>query len=229
MSNLIVYIFIAVIVIFVVHTLFNSIYNKEEYDDIESIPIELSNNDYNMIDYEEPIKTHKIDKNNECPLIINNDETDAYLTTQLAGDMEQCDRPVKSRKQFNKDFFNFRDLTQNNSNWGPDPVDNIQQLYLSGNTDEARSHPGMKIKDIFDEATKGHSLYDRHCVRLPKFDNINFDGYYMSYGQHPMHQTRDNWTYPKEKIINGGEINNGLYGDDPSFSNNMPYDIIKNA
>ena len=61
----------------------------------------------------------------------------------------------------------------------------------------------MKIKDVYDEAVNGPNLYERRCVRLPQFDNVNFDGYHMSYGQHPMHLTRDKWFFNEPRYQGG--------------------------
>ncbi len=231
-NNLINYILFAVIIAFLVHILFKNANSGENYEPVQvplemeerlqSAPIKRKRTDWRFVDYDEPSQMCALDKESRCPLPKNEEDTNIYLTKFLLGEREECPKPAKPIKQFHKDFFNFRDLTQVNTSIRMDAVDKIQQLYLQGNTSEARRYPNMKIKDIFDEVTKAPSLYHRQCVRLPKFENINYDGYYMSYGQHPMDLTRDNWRYSREKVINGAEISNGMYGNDPDANMNMP-------
>lgn len=119
----------------------------------------------------------------------------------------------KSTKEFSDDFFGFRDSTYMNSSLRFDPVDKIQDLYLNGNMEHAREFPeNIKIKDLFDCATSGLSLYKKPNVRLPTFDNLNPVDQYVVSGTPGLHGTRDQWNYPNEKIMNGGEIENGVYG-----------------
>lgn len=133
----------------------------------------------------------------------------------------------KSTKEFSDDFFGFRDRTQINSSMRFDAVDKIQDLYLSGNLEHARGFPeNVKIKDLFDCATSGPSIYKRSCVRLPEFDNMNPVGNYVTTGTPGTSLTRDVWQYPNEKIMNGGEIDNGVYGNDAYASTNFP--VVRN-
>jgi hypothetical protein len=249
-NNIINCIFIAVAVVFVVHCLFKKI-RTENMTDLNNVKKSVTFTDnsensgdldkniseselqtktklktrcpsFKFKDYDEPQIYSPVPKST-CPLPQNEKETGEYLTQFLLGRRPVCPTPIKSKKEFNNDFFNFRDLTHNNSSQRYDSVDKIQQMYLQGNLDEAHRNPNMKIKDLFDETTKGPNKYTRSCVRLPQFDNINNDGYQMSYGTHPMHLTRDNWTYSNEKTMNGAQMNNGLYGHDLSIGNNMPY------
>lgn len=157
-------------------------------------------------------------KSHYCPLATNEADDEFYLKKFVLGTQEECGKPPQTAKEFHKDFFNFRDNTNWNSSMREDAVDKVSKLYLDGNRSEARRYPNMKIKDLFNEATKGPNLYERQCVRLPSFDNINPDGYYTSYGTPGTHLTRDNWTYNNEKIMNGGEIENNLFAND-KYSN----------
>lgn len=196
--------------------------------------------------YKPSAKSEAVQNNDdisENPLPYNEDASMKYLTNTLLGQTEDvssskkaigcpefplagCPKPAKSQKQFHKDFFAFRDMTQNNSSIRYDPVDKIQELYLDGNLSDARRYPNMKIKDIFDNATAGPSLYTRQCVRLPQFDNVNSAGYQMSYGQHPMNLSGVHWEYPNEKVINGAAIKPGLYGADPYASTSLPVKML---
>lgn len=119
----------------------------------------------------------------------------------------------KSTKEFSDDFFGFRDSTLMNSSLRFDPVDKIQDLYLNNSMEHAGKFPeNIKIKDLFDCATSGPSLYKKPTVRLPSFDNLNPIDQYIVPGTPGLHGTRDQWNYPNEKIMNGGEIENGIYG-----------------
>ena len=181
-----------------------------------------------------------------CPVIQNELDNKVYLDKFLLNEYEKCPDTIaatiqpknrESADEFHKNFFNFRDKTLNSSSFRVDPVDKITQLYLQGNISGARRYPGMKISDLFDSITAGPKLYERQCVRLPhtqsdgsqtsrlrqrKFDNVNYDGYYMNYGSPGLSLTRDEWTYDKEKIMNGGEIVDNLYPNDLEYNNKLP-------
>ncbi len=155
-----------------------------------------------------------------CPVEKNLEDNDFYVQKILLGNNEVCPEKTQSKKDFHKDFFSFRDSVYNISTWRNDPVDKITSLYLDGNRSQARRYPNMKIKDLFDNLTSGPNLYERQCVRLPKYDNINPNGYRFSYGNPGMQSVRDNWEYPNEKIMNGGEIVNNIYGHEDYNQNN---------
>jgi len=169
------------------------------------------------------------------PFKANAAASEAYVTKLLGapnlgatvGSTKKCKTPVKSRKDFHKDFFNFRDTTNKVSTHKFDAVDKIQQLYLQGNLGEAHGTQGKRIKDIFDEAVAGPNLYTKPCVRLPDFDNVNFDGYKAEPGVHGMSLTAPNWVYPNESVNNGGEIDIGLVASDPAGGNSMPVSMGK--
>jgi hypothetical protein len=233
------YILIAVAVVILVHLFFkNNIidYNPEQkattnvenYDTLggcQPYKRELSLCNRPKRKYVDPRKdlcNMELSKNNDI-------DKNTYLTKLMVGQRDEYVAPVKSIKQFNKEFFDFRNMTETNTSIKEDAVDRIHQLYLQGNLSEARNRPGMKIKDIYDESVNGPNLYEKRCVRLPQFDNINYDGYQMSYGQHPMHLTRDKWTYPKEKIMNGGAIKPYLYGYDLEANSYMPISLFESA
>lgn len=164
-----------------------------------------------------------------CPTLQKNEEdTDLYiqkyaLSNEPVHSIEPSD-PPKHIQQFHDDFFAFRDTyTNENSSMRYDPVDKIQDLYLSGNMDEARGYPNKKIKDLFDYTTLGPNLYGRGCVRVPYFDNINPEGWKYSYGSPGTQLVADEYDYTPEKVMNGGEIRGGLAGMDPASSNFMNY------
>lgn len=158
-----------------------------------------------------------------CPVKENDKFAKKYITKYLFDSGIHCPNkvpPVISKKQFHNDFFNFRDKTYNSSSFREDPVDKIKRLYLDGNRDIARRYPNMKIMDLFDEITRGPKLYERQCVRLPYFDNVNHDGYYVNSGSSGLRLTRNNWNYENEKVMNGGSINGHYYPHDLHASTN---------
>lgn len=142
-----------------------------------------------------------------CPIKITNlDKVDNNTNTCVT-------EIIQTPNEFQEDFYNFRDKTQNNSSMRYDPVDKVSSLYLSGNLSDARGYgENVKIKDLFDNATKAPvNLYSRSCVRIPKFDNVNPDGYYLNEGTPGLHLTRDEWTYDNENILNGGSMDGNIY------------------
>ena len=164
-----------------------------------------------------------------CDVIKENDlKTEYYVEKRLSGkDYERCPQDVKSIKQFNKDFFNFRDkYTYENSSMRPDAVDKVINLQLSGSLSKARGTSGRKITDIYDEVTGcGPNLYERTCVRAPYFDNTMHDGYlgFDSNMINGMHLIRDTWKYANENSMNGGELDKNLYGQDLEQLQQFPY------
>ena len=79
-----------------------------------------------------------------------------------------CKKPVKSIKQFHKDFFEFRDRhTIDNTSIRYDPVDKMTDIKLYGGRDrmDGEKSPlfgsGVKIKDIYDNAVSGHPVYNK--------------------------------------------------------------------
>lgn len=134
--------------------------------------------------------------------------------------------PTMSRKEFNKNFFNFRDKkTLYSSSMHYDPVDKITDLYLSGNEDLIRNNKtnNIKIKDLFDDLTKAPNLYTRQCVRAPQFDNVNYDNYHMNTGTTGMVTTRTDWEYANENTMNGGKITNTIHPNDLETTTQMKY------
>ena len=72
---------------------------------------------------------------------------------------------IDAIKQFNKDFFNFRDkYTYENSSMRPDAVDKVINLQLSGSLSKARGTSGRKITDIYDEVTGSIDYVDMSNV-----------------------------------------------------------------
>lgn len=159
-----------------------------------------------------------------CDIIRENDlKTDYYIEKTLSGnDYERCPEETKSIKQFNKDFFKFRDFTMDNSSIRLDAVDKVINLQLSGSLSQARNTSGKKIKDIYDEVTRcGPNLYEKTCVRVPQFDNTMHDGYVPN-NITGMHNVRDQWQYQNENSLNGGEVAKNLYGYDPNYLGQFP-------
>ncbi len=71
-------------------------------------------------------------------------------------DPNWCDKPIQSHKDFQRDFFGFRDSKTNwNTSIEYDPVDAINNSVLFNEYD------GVKIKDIYDNMTYGTTVYPR--------------------------------------------------------------------
>jgi len=139
----------------------------------------------------------------------------------------ECCKPIQSIQDFNKDFFDFRDYTYNNSSMKLDSVDKITDLYLDSGLNYSKKYPNEKIKDVFDDLTNnGVNLYQQKCVRLPYYDNTIQDGYNTSFID-GTHLTRDNWIYKNENQLNGGLIDKNLNSYDPDYKNYFPLNKIK--
>lgn len=239
LDSIIVYILAAVCVVVIVHSFyskkdenlmvvrFSAVGDKDDADksisDMQEVTIRTKFPDFRQVDYDEPHIYDPPVKTDTCAIPLPDDDFNfEQVTKYMTGEHETC-HTVKSRKKFNDDFFRFRDLTENNSSERFDPVDKIQQLKLDGNLGQIERRPNMKIMDLYDEITSEPNLYKKSCYRLPTFDSVNFDGYYMSAGTHPIQITADLWKYPNEKVMNGGDIRPGLRGREPVMDVPMEY------
>jgi len=165
-------------------------------------------------------ETNEYSEMNKLQLNIDSDGENYLQHLFLKGSPAYCPKPVKSIKQFNKDFFKFRDYIENNSSMHVDPVDKINAMRLDGTLDKVNN--GMKIKDIYDNLTGGINLYDKPGVRIPKFDNTMNDGFNFNF-QTGLHNTRDEWEYPNDKEMNTGRLEYNLFASDPEDLRQMPY------
>lgn len=129
-------------------------------------------------------------------------------------DKEPCPRPVQSIKDFHKDFFNFRDYTNENTSIVMDPVDRINKVMLE---DDLHN---VKIKDVFDKITESTDLYQQPRTRVHQFDNILYDNYDTSVVS-GMQNVRKEWKYSGEST-NNGKIVEHEDPYDPSDTKNFP-------
>jgi hypothetical protein len=235
-SDVINYGILVILIFATLYYLYSVSYEKKEnfedsinygLEEVQDIPLVKKRN-YKIPVYDEISKYQAgqsfVPHTEECPIDQNLVDTDYYITKYLMGnDNEICELPIKPTKQFNKEFFDFRDkYTYENSSMRQDSVDKVLDLYLEGDMGQARRYPNMKIKDLYDLTTCGQNLYDRDCVRIPYFDNVNFNGYNLSFGPTGLHNTRDTWAYKDEKIMNGGAISKDLYPHDLEANRHMP-------
>ena len=189
-------IILALLVVFIVIYLFEGLTDKLN----ESF-------NQNNIEYDSP-KSHigpifeEIPSTNYVPLKEPQISTEYEVMRDLSeSDIQRCPLPRQSIKQFNKDFFNFRDKTEYSTSFNVDPVDRIQTLDIK---------PDMAIKDYYDELVQADTdLYPNKTTRYPYFDNVMHDGYDASHVS-GLHNVRDMWIYSNENIMNGGQVAKGL-------------------
>ena len=149
---------------------FLTIYKKtEKLESVRNINEETNPNEYVKL----PTSHNSFGNDSfNCKLNELDDEVNSYVSSNLlnkacsAQDMKEANEI----KNFHKDFFDFRDKTNLNSSNEITANDKILNLYLNGELGQNSS--GMKIKDIYDNATCGPAFYNRYCVRLP--DNTSF-------------------------------------------------------
>ena len=155
---------------------------------------------------------------NDC-CVEKNIKTDFYIDKFHENN---CLTQPQSTKQFNNNFFKFRDYTNDNSSITLDSVDKMTNLILNGDLGQTR-YPNTKISDIFDNLTKGPELnsYQKPFIKIPKFDNTMHDGYNYKFVT-GMLNTRDNWKYKNERVMNGGSFMNNIYPDDKNETKYYP-------
>lgn len=146
-----------------------------------------------------------------------NGEIGEYLNNTLIGQQHFCgdispnnwiidDEKIKMERD---KFFNFNNCINNNSNPNNTSL-KISKLYNQNNTDSP-------ISQIYDNAVKHNNLYNKNCIRMPVYDNLTKSGSYFTEGGNGKMYTSDIWMYDNEKIINGGQMDDNLYPNDPSI------------
>jgi hypothetical protein len=123
----------------------------------------------------------KPDPSKSCPVTSNDKQVEIYTFGKLLGSdrLSNCASPNESSDSALDNHINFRNGVYQDSHL-EDTVDRVSRLYLEGSSSVARGHRGKAIGDMFDDLTKGPTLYDRTCLRVPDFDsklNSNFYDY----------------------------------------------------
>ena len=160
----------------------------------------------------------KIMPNKKCIVKQNNN----IITKSEINDghLEICPKDSISIKQFNTEFFNFRDKIENNSSMVLDPVDKITDLFLDGtiwNTPVGETKP---IGEIYDQLTKRPD-FGSDCTRIPSFDSVMYDGYTPTQLT-GLYSSGEEWIYKNENENNGGQLEKRLYSHDTNFSGQYP-------
>lgn len=193
----------------------------------ESIPKRVIEVNQSLENFKEINKENKKNKSkllnnmyiNKLP--CNDEDSLEYMKGVLTSKHNHTSIPkaVQTRKEFNNDFFSFREATCENSSIKYDAVDKVQQLYLDGNMNlERGQQKPVKIKDLFDNITSSSGNNIRNSVKLPEFNNLESNSYTTSRTS----PSQGGWKYPNEKISNGGQIIPGLSASDPFRMYNMP-------
>ena len=178
---------IAVIVMLAIHVLFRNIQNEDPVQEaVEEFNLNLSSPMIETYDEDifrpsnyrskpQPVPTNPLDHYSDAPIVedcpVKKNELQIFKYTKNNIIARSDPQGPKCRKDFNDDFFSFRDKVWGNSSMTLDPVDKINALYLSDNYDEVRGYPnGFRIKDFYDSLTEGGIFSKRSCVRVPDFD-----------------------------------------------------------
>jgi hypothetical protein len=172
------------------------------FEKISANPAKEKFIEYNIKENIRHSHPHIIPASSYVPLKEPQISTQYKISRELSEeDIQRCPYPTQTVKEFNKDFFNFRDKTEINTSIDVDPVDKILTMEIQ---------PGMAIKDYFDELTAAkNDLYPNKTTRYPYFDNVMHDGYDASHVT-GLHNVRDTWIYQNENILNGGQVAQGL-------------------
>lgn len=161
-----------------------------------------------------------------CKIKETDDSLNDYIWGSLLGKhrVPICDMSPKEADQAMNDHLRVRDITWQESTQ-QDTVDRINMLYLQGNGDVAKGYGCTKIRDLYDQATKGPTLYDRTCARMPKFDSHVEAEYYDVNGPQNLYLNGKEANYSPEHSANGGPLDKGLYGNDPYVTQYMPLSL----
>ena len=162
--NIIYFIAIAAVVIYIASMTFKRKKDKQHnpIDDIDMLP-EKDNADCLYDTQPESMIPNIYPSNPGQQLKHDIGDNFRYISSDYG-----CKRPVKSIKDFHKDFFAFRDAhTNDNTSIRYDPVDAMADIKLSGGLDRMDGEvspmfgAGTKISDIYDRAVAGHPSYSK--------------------------------------------------------------------
>lgn len=224
--NIVSYIIIAILVALIFHII-SKMYKKERYTDLEKVapPVKSQVKETELL-LGGDIKTGDWGKTKpkDCVKCSTELVTDDFIRRGQLYNANICKEPKQySRddlKDYRDDFYSFRNYIQQSSH-NDDPVDIINDLYLSGDYDISKNNKGMSIKDVYDSITKSTELYESPCVRMPIVDNVTKTGQYLQKGNVGEYYVRDNWMYDHEKVNNGGNFYKNIYPDDPNMARQM--------
>lgn len=106
-----------------------------------------------------------------CPIETTERELKEYYRN-LYGIHEMSERDRANRAMC--DFTDFRSKVDRSSEeFGTDPVDRINALYLSDNNSLAKRGSDITIKEVYDQLTDNRNTLKRCCTRLPDFQEQN--------------------------------------------------------
>jgi len=236
--NIIYYIIIISIIIFIIHSIYSKnnyitevkknnkkTYNNES-ESIQHADISVPRKDYRFIDYDEKLPWNWDSESRPCPIVENNenhqnaDITIVDYLKGITGDVRETCPPIQqSPNNFFDDFYGFRDKVYHSSTMHVDPVDKMNQLILSGGLGNL-DRSNVKIRDLYDSLATGVDLYSIKGVRQASYDNINYDGYKMiPGGVTGLNLVQDQWVYPNDREMNSGVLYNGFLKDGYTSAN----------
>ena len=152
MDDIIIYLLLLVLG-YILYKLYNIIENTSKHKSPNKNNKELNEivnkekRDYHIIDRLDNFDNYCIDN----PSTIQNYDVESEIQSYKDDD---CYKPIKTRKQFNTEYFKFRDKIHDSSSTRVDPVDKILEMQSSD------KYKNMKIKDIYDELTKPTNYED---------------------------------------------------------------------
>ncbi len=201
-----------IIIIFMVLWLYYIVRQQEQYENTKNITnINTLNKAHEIIN--NPKKN--IIKMPKKKCIVKQKNNLMSKSDIVDGHMEICPIEAQSIKQFNKDFFDFRGKTHNNSSIVFDAVDKVTELILNGGYWTPPAEEVAKISDIYDKLTQRPD-FQSECTRIPNFDSVMYDGYQPKILT-GLYSSGNEWVYNKEAEINGGQLEKRLYSNDPAF------------
>lgn len=175
----------------------------------------IPNNNIKHVKQMPPKKCIVYQKNN----IVSKDEINK-------GHVEICPKDPISIKQFNKEFFDFRNKIENNSSMVLDPVDKMTDLFLDGTIWNPPKGDPTTIGEIYDQLTKRPD-FQSDCTRIPTFDSVMYDGYMnMPNSTTGLYSSGNEWVYSGENENNGGELEKRLYAHDVNFNDQYPLSVF---
>ena len=129
-------------------------------------------------------------------------------------------KPNKSVSRQRQDFLSFRGQNWENSHQN-DLAFRVCTMYTDGNTEICDKAKNKTIKQVYDDVTREPTIYDKQCLRVPKYDHLLRNGYHTNEAATGAYITDDRWVYSNDKVMNGGQFDTNLFAHDPT-ANGFP-------
>lgn len=153
----------------------------------------------------------------ECSFQAKPEDKTQFINNYSLWEKGKCDKgKVEYTRSEMRDNLNktidFRNKV-NFSSHQDDAVDKINTMIVNGQGTIGDENQGMRIRDLYDTLTSGIDLYGDKCVRNQGNYNLGKTTGNTLPKHNGKYYTEEKWRYGDERVINGGNFYNNIYGN----------------